>query len=502
MGDLTIYDSQGRPLDGAAGVREDERIKDFFFDGVRFALDMRLANEAIIFLRARDNQAARSEQYYAEYAFDHRSELPQLGEEISRVIEEDHEMILDTSHEDTDVFQFLVGDRSDERTGLEAPGDWETNDDLLTLLERGQNLKIGVGSYVDACGMFTEYARESSVNQIAITDSGGSSHLENYDLVVEVGPYQGLEPLGDTGSRLETLREERRKRLRTNAGAEAGSTAGGLVGRLLDADTWAVDFAVGALVLIGLFGGGVVGACFLGLGPQGLLANVPVPGSGCINGGSPLQVESVSYDAETDAFMIVGNVSDETLLPLEATVRISESNSTNASASPALQQRFPTLSVSNGSFTESIPNNGTLDPQANRTYVMTMSTNETDRINHTFTVVNPAGAETQSTRTETPTGATPTEGPRGTTTAPAGPTTTAPTGPTTTTPSGPTPTPTDSETPTDQPGQQAAPSPGGRSGSSVASSASVTDRPTATTVWAVSALSALGTVAATVSRGE
>ena len=54
MAELRIFDSQGERIDDDGQGQYDERIEDFFFDGVRFALDMRLSNEAVVFCDRRN----------------------------------------------------------------------------------------------------------------------------------------------------------------------------------------------------------------------------------------------------------------------------------------------------------------------------------------------------------------------------------------------------------------------------------------------------------------
>jgi hypothetical protein len=307
MGELTIYDSQGSPLGGGGAGRPDQRIKDFFFDGVRFALDLRLGNEVIVFFRAQENQASRSEQYYAVYKFDDRSELKQLGQEIRRVIEDRHDMILHTSQEDTEVFDYFVGDRTEERRSISIPGSRKDVSDLQTLLEKGRSLHLGVGSYRDACGVYNEFISERSANRIAITENASSSQLDDYDVVVEVGNYRGLEPIGDTKDSLQTLRERRKKRLR--AGSADSSSGGGPLGRALGVDTWAFDI-VGIVVILLLLGaGGVFGACQTGVGPQGTLSGIPVLGSDCGDGGgAEISGLEANFNASNQTLLVSGTI--------------------------------------------------------------------------------------------------------------------------------------------------------------------------------------------------
>lgn len=381
MGELTIYDSQGMPFDGGVGA-EDERIKEFFFDGVRFVLNMRLANEAVVFFRARDNETARSEQYYAVYKFEHKSELRQLGDEIRRVIEDEHGMLLDTSQDDTEVFQYLVGDRSDERSSIGSPGDRNTEDDIEKLLQKGQNVSVGVDSYRNACGVFNAFARKSSVSQVAIADSASSSRLDGYDFVIEVGSYRGLEPIGSTAGRLETLRERRRQRLQPST--TDSSPQGGPIGRVLNADTWAVDFAFGALVLFALFGGVVYGGCALNLGPQGLFGTVPLLGDECASSGSPVTIENASYDAQANAFIINGSTG-ENQSSFDPQFNVSlQQNSTGVTKTYGNQN----VTIGNGTYNATLSVEPPLDPQRGQRYwINVTAANRTDSIGVTIEAV-------------------------------------------------------------------------------------------------------------------
>ena len=105
MATLQIFDSQGQPIAGEGG-RESQQMKDFFFDGVRFAVDAN-RNEMFCFFRARNNETARSEQYYAKYSYQSRSEMSGIYNAVKRRVEGEYGMILDTDNEDTRFFELL-----------------------------------------------------------------------------------------------------------------------------------------------------------------------------------------------------------------------------------------------------------------------------------------------------------------------------------------------------------------------------------------------------------
>ena len=464
MSELVIYDSQGKQFGAGGGVREDDRIKDFFFDGVRFALDMHLANEAVVFFRARENQTARSEQYYAVYDFENRSELQRLGDEIRRFVEEDNDMLLDTSKEDTEVFQYLVGDRSEERQDISCPGRREDLEDLNELLEGSRNLQLGVGSYRDACGTFNEFATKKRVNRFAIADNAGCSHLSDFDVVVEVGSYTGLEALGETADNLEALRERRRERLQ--AGSGETSDSGGPVSQLLNADTWAVDVAFGVVVVLVLLVGGVYGACAFAGGPSALGA-IPVLGNGCDTGGPDIGLSTPTYDAANETLQVSGTIGsgngshDATFRIFEvgAAAAAVESGSTPANGSTAtatgntsgidyLFNETVTVNTTGGNFSEELEN-VSLDGSA-AGYNVTVAVGDS-AASAEFTPGNAAsdGAATTAEPTATAateSGGTATAEPTATTTAAS--TATATAAPTATATAEPTAAPTATDTPT------------------------------------------------------
>jgi len=243
MAELQIYDSQGSPIRGEAG-RDSERVKDFFFDGVRFAVDKN-RNEMFCFFRARDNDTARSEQYYAKYNYQSRSEMNNIVSAVENRIEGEYGMTLDTDNDDTQFFE-LLSSSSSGRT----PADMSTVEDVEQLLSGYHQAKLGVGSYSEAFGLFSKLFSNSGVNKIAVSDNATGSSVSSYDLVIEKGSHMGVEALGDTADELESLREQRRATFDPNyePGDNSDSGLSGPEGALLFG-------GVGVLVvLVALYG--------------------------------------------------------------------------------------------------------------------------------------------------------------------------------------------------------------------------------------------------------
>jgi len=242
MATLQIYDSQGQPIHGEAGG-ENQQVKDFFFDGVRLAVDAN-RNEMFCFFRARDNETARSEQYYAKYSYQTRSEMGNIFDAVKSRIEGEYGMILDTENNDTRFFELLGSSNSGS-----VPNNSSDLDDVMTLLSEYQSARIGVGSYDEAYGLFGKLSRNADVNKVAVSDNATGRSLSAYDLVIEKGDYFGVELLGDTEEKVESLRERRRAALESE--------------HETDDDTDPISGLMGAALFVGV-GVGIVLAVLYG----------------------------------------------------------------------------------------------------------------------------------------------------------------------------------------------------------------------------------------------
>jgi len=271
MARLTIYDSQGVPLDAESSYDSDERIKEFFFQGVRFALDER-KGEAVVFFRARPSENARSEQYYAKFKYDTRQELGDLPNAVRRKVEDEEGMELVTSEDDTAVFELLESSRSPSFTGV----DYDLKNDLEELLDNRRRLLLGTRSYEDAYAVLSDWL-STSVSRFAIADRANSSVLEQYDVVVTPNSDQALEPLHETKENLEQLRK-RRRRLRRQRNSPAGAAASSSKYPVSKQTMLAGGITV---LLFALVGGGLfAGTCYLGvsLGPVDGVVSPVCPG--------------------------------------------------------------------------------------------------------------------------------------------------------------------------------------------------------------------------------
>ncbi|MFB6150270.1 MAG: hypothetical protein ABEJ40_00545, partial [Haloarculaceae archaeon] len=286
MTELTLYDSQGVPLEAGASATGNDRISDFFFDGVRFTLDMQ-KGEAVVFLRARESSTGRSEQFYAQYKFRDLDKLNQLPDEVRAEVEGTHGMELDFSEEDTKVFEFLDSGTKPSLTGI----DFELQDDLEQLISEGTELRLATQSYRDAYAVLIDWLGSTDADSFAIADRPTSSNLESYDVVVSPNGDEQLELLGDTEAALERLRKRRRRRRRQrmSSGPGGGRRSRTMADRVPGGRPVLIAGALVGIALI-LVGGLVGGSCVTGepLGPTKALSE-PVCG--------PFGVEFESLDA-------------------------------------------------------------------------------------------------------------------------------------------------------------------------------------------------------------
>lgn len=203
MSSVTIYDSEGYTYSNhQSDVDGDSRIRDFFFAGVRLSLDLSHGVEIIAFFRARESQTGRTEQYYAQYhaqTFDHRTlrEFKQAVQDRASELG----LTLDTSSNDVQVFRELDADHGS------PPGDSFERDLVEQLLQQRQRIKIGVGSYTHALALL-ETLDLTNARQIAIVDDAQQDIVSDYDLTIEQGHHQGIEPLGPTQARFDEVRTE------------------------------------------------------------------------------------------------------------------------------------------------------------------------------------------------------------------------------------------------------------------------------------------------------
>lgn len=371
MAELQIYDSQGQPIrEGIGG--ENQQVKDFFFDGVRIAVDVN-RNEMFCFFRARNNDTARSEQYYAQYTYESRSEMSRIYQAVKTRIEGEYGMILDTENEDTRFFELLGSSESGR-----VP-DSSDLDDVESLLSDFESARLGVGSYREAYGLFRELFSNGGVSKIAVSDNATGRSLSSYDLVIETGDYFDMALLGDTEEKVEALRERRRSAFDSDYEDDDNDPISGLLGAALFA-----GIGVGVMLVL------IYGACFgLGMGIPGI--GSPPFADSCGGGPSLGSVSAEAVGNGSQEIRIAGGINGMSDTNATVNVTISRENGPqvlNSSREARLN------SSGNFSFTVRPDNNGT--SLAPGTYNATVEFRGSSKT-ATFEVENESGtAESES----------------------------------------------------------------------------------------------------------
>lgn len=202
MGRLTVYDSEGNEYGQTRRGHSNERISDFFFAGVKVAIDVSGRPELIVFFRARESNTGRSEQFYAVYEENSTNKLfDNFTSDLERWVRQ-QEMTLVTDMDDVEVYRKLTDPASD------LPGNETKHTILKHILQRGESARVGVTDVTGALAMFRHYLEERSADRIAIADESGGSTLDKYELVVETGRYRGIDPLGDTKQQFQRAKSE------------------------------------------------------------------------------------------------------------------------------------------------------------------------------------------------------------------------------------------------------------------------------------------------------
>jgi len=349
MTDIRIYGSQGQPLDSDTEP-PDQRIQDFFFDGVRLGIqDKGNQVEATVFFRARESEASRSEQYYAVYRANSIRDIGRgFHADLVDLVEGKYDMELVTSTDDTTIFQLLV-----ENEQGRTPTNSRDLDDLKTLMRDSPSnslggssestlgikdeatqtgvrapkpVKIGVGSYQLAFGVLLEVTADAG--SVVIAENADSSRLSDFGVVIEEGPYTGMTLLGETERAVENLRERRRQR-RQPAGAAASDP--GLVGRHKK-KMYAVGgvFGVVLIAVVALYGSALLGSPLVdGLPLMSDGSGGDDGGGGTIAPRANLSVDNWVYNSDSNSGRLTFTLSANGSLPQNATVKANLSSQTN-----------------------------------------------------------------------------------------------------------------------------------------------------------------------------
>jgi hypothetical protein len=331
--DATIYDSRGNVYWGEGSTRAGDRVKEFFFAGVRVAVNLAGRRpEIVAFFRGRESPTSRAEQFY----FVHQAAtVQQLFSEFETNFEEataDADIRVDRDTDDMTVFNRFVS-----LSGSNVDSTFELNV-IEHLLSRGQQLRFGVRREDDAIEYFRRFIKSEEVTSIAISDEVDEDALRPYDLVFVPGARRNLDPLGDTERAMKEGKQQLESQLvdekvrsikssvdelqrntslsgeqirskvhrqvpalkppQTNSSGGGGLTSSSSDSGLSIPDSvLAVVLIVGGLVAIGLIGAG------LGVGPLGAVGTCDIPG---IGGGC--QTTTITADISQDEVVVGGSV--------------------------------------------------------------------------------------------------------------------------------------------------------------------------------------------------
>lgn len=305
MPEISIYDSQGNPL-AESEYKTNERIRNFFFDGVRLTIDTSGGTlEIVCFFRARENETSRSEQYYAVFKSRKVDDASKFGSVVERRVENELGLVLDTSTEDTKIFDLL---RTNEDPSASLPQ--HRIQEIIDLLSNNRQAKIGTSTYRDAYGILRRFVREQSRGRYAIVENANSPRFSQYDLVIEKGSYAGTEIFDETEAAIEKVKQRRRRQRQDRSGHGSSSSY-----HLVD---------VG--IAVGIVGGMVVVLTLLAtilLCSFGNFA-VPVLGQAITDCGVNLNVDEATWDGdEISVTGDVGNIKGEGLNePVNMTVTV------------------------------------------------------------------------------------------------------------------------------------------------------------------------------------
>jgi len=216
MTELQIYNSQGTKI-GTEQPEVSTRIEQFFFGGIRLYVEADRDVELTAFFRARESKASRAEQYYAVYRTDTLNQLfDRFITELTEEIEDTHGMSIQTTSDDVQVFAGLTTEHT-------APGSPSEHTYISELLSEGKQLQFGVSSVDDALGLFQKYL-EGKATRVAIAENASNDELADCDLVIELGSYDGLEPIGDTETYMSNKQRQATESSRPRAGGSLSTS--------------------------------------------------------------------------------------------------------------------------------------------------------------------------------------------------------------------------------------------------------------------------------------
>lgn len=194
---ISIYDTDGSRIDEGRDDQS-ERIGQFASHGGQLIVDVSgQTARVVVRFSARDSASDSPEQYYAAY----EGELRGLHASLQERLEELGGLTLGIEGEKHSYELFVPG-MTVEKLDETAPIDRAAS--LLT--DRSGRavppVKVGTDGYQRATEIVQYVLDEGYADRVAVAEDVNGPELGGYEMVVEQGPYQGIELLPETEQRL------------------------------------------------------------------------------------------------------------------------------------------------------------------------------------------------------------------------------------------------------------------------------------------------------------
>lgn len=220
---VRIYNSKGYELrNGGQSQDQDKRIEDFFFAGVRVAIDVTMPQraEVIVYFRARNSSdggvSGRANQYFA--ALEMSANQNTLSREDIRTLAattvekvkqrcDELGLSLDTSMEDMEAFRQLS-----EMSPVD-PTDQFEGEVAANIVENNQRPRYGATGERRAIELLTGFLATTDAQSGVIADQVEHSVVSQYDIGLQPDATTDFTPLGDTSTHVQQTKRSMRTQI-------------------------------------------------------------------------------------------------------------------------------------------------------------------------------------------------------------------------------------------------------------------------------------------------
>ena len=206
MSTLEIYDTNGNRYKQGAKSKDSvqlERIESLFKNGIKIAVQKeRDRYELYLYIRAKPNREARSEQYFARYQTrDTNSFSPsEVCSKIEQLVENEWGYTIDKKDE---YFRCFCSQRS------VIPGDSLDHRILKKLVNDNKQAIVGVQDASAALGLLNSISIPDGETAVIAEAEPDSTY--QWGLAITTGQYSGIQPLGQTKDQWERVSEQARR---------------------------------------------------------------------------------------------------------------------------------------------------------------------------------------------------------------------------------------------------------------------------------------------------